>query len=185
METNKTAKGDVLPNCLQLTSVQLFVVLPVGGLIMLWRPPISSTTSFPVLSQPKQSAIHSRKTAFALLSRNVLFSKRPTDWSASNLPGTMKITIPKEEYLIQEIWPRACNAYICHLFWCEIPMVSQKICIVSGYNATTIPVPIVVSLQFHYNSTYHCCIIVQYLSWIQVQPHTHLLTHCCACLTVS
>ena len=92
METKKTAKGDVLPNCLQLTSVQLFVILPVGGLIMLWRPPISSTTSFPVLSQPKQSGIHSRKMAFALLSRrNVLFSKRPTDWSASNLPGTMKI----------------------------------------------------------------------------------------------
>jgi len=63
-----------------------------GRLDKLWRPPISSTTSFPVLSQPKQSGIHSRKMAFALLSRrNVLFSKRPTDWSASNLPGTMKI----------------------------------------------------------------------------------------------
>src|SRR5882762_194679 len=88
METKKTAKGDILPNCLQLTSIQLFVILPVGGLIMLWRPPISSTTSFPVLSQPKQSGIYSRKMAFALLSRrNVLFSKRPTDWSASNLTG--------------------------------------------------------------------------------------------------
>jgi len=67
METKKTAKGDVLPNCLQLTSIQLFIILPVGGLIMLWRPPISSTTSFPVLSQPKQSGIHSRKMAFTLL----------------------------------------------------------------------------------------------------------------------
>ena len=57
----KTAKGDVLPNCLQVTDKQLFVKSPLEGLIMLWRLPISSTTSFSILSHLKQSGIHSNR----------------------------------------------------------------------------------------------------------------------------
>jgi len=80
METKKTAKGDVLPSCLQVTSDQLFVKSPLEDLIMLWRPPISSTTSFPILSHPKQSGIYSKKMISTLLSRkNDLYSRRPTD----------------------------------------------------------------------------------------------------------
>src|SRR6266516_1758477 len=91
MEIKKIAKGGALPSCLLVTSDQLFVKSPVGGLIMLWRPPISSTTSFPILSHPKQPGIYSRKMTFTLLSRrNVLFSRRSTDWSISNLPDTTK-----------------------------------------------------------------------------------------------
>src|SRR5260370_19576526 len=59
--------------------------------IMLWKPPISSTTFFLIQSHPKQSGMHSKKITFVLLSRgNVPFSRRPTDRSTSNLPGTMK-----------------------------------------------------------------------------------------------
>ena len=73
------------------TSDQLSVKSPVEDLIMLWRLPISSSTSFLILSHPKQSGMHSNKMTFVLLSRgNTLFSRRATDWSISNLPDTMK-----------------------------------------------------------------------------------------------
>ena len=91
MEIKKTVKEDVLPSCLQVTSDQLFVKSPVEDLIMLWRLPISSSTSSLILSHPKPSGMHSNKMTFVLLSRgNTLFSRRPTDWSVSNLPDTMK-----------------------------------------------------------------------------------------------
>ena len=91
MEIKKTVKEDVLPSCLQATSDQLFIKSPVEELIMMWRLPISSTTSLLILSHPKQSAMHSNKMTFMLLSRgNALFSRRPTDWSISHLPDTMK-----------------------------------------------------------------------------------------------
>ena len=78
MEINKTAKGDVLPSCLHMTGNQLFVKSPLEDLIMLWRPPISLTTSFPILLHHKQSGIYSKIMTFTLLSRkNVLFSRRP------------------------------------------------------------------------------------------------------------
>ena len=91
MEIKKTVKRDVLPSCLQATSDQLFVKSPVEDLIMLWRLPISSTTSFLMLSHPNQSGMRSNKMTFVLLSRgNTLFSRRATDWSILNLPDTMK-----------------------------------------------------------------------------------------------
>ena len=91
MEIKKTVKEDVLPSCLQATSDQLFIKSPVEELIMMWRLPISLTTSFLILSHPKQLGMHSNKMTFVLLSRgNALFSRRPTEWSISNLPDTMK-----------------------------------------------------------------------------------------------
>ena len=87
----KTVKEDVLQSCLQATSDLLAAKSPVEDLIMLWRPPILSTTFFLILSQPKQSEMHSNKMTFWLSSRrNDLFSRRPTDWSTSNLPDIMK-----------------------------------------------------------------------------------------------
>ena len=74
-----------------MTISQLFIKSPVEDLIILCRPPISSTTSFLILSHPKQSGISSNKMTFVLLSRgNVLFSRKHTDWSVSNLPDAMK-----------------------------------------------------------------------------------------------
>jgi hypothetical protein len=69
MEIKKTAKGDVLSSCLQVINDQLFVKSLVEDLIILWRLPISSTTSFLILSHLKQSGIHLKKMAFMLLSR--------------------------------------------------------------------------------------------------------------------
>jgi hypothetical protein len=87
----KTVKEDILQSCLQATSDLLAAKSPVEDLIMLWRPPILSTTFFLILSQPKQSEMHSNKMTFWLSSRrNDLFSRRPTDWSTSNLPDIMK-----------------------------------------------------------------------------------------------
>jgi hypothetical protein len=61
-------------------------------LIMLLRLPISSTTSFLILSHPKQCEMHLKKTIYTLLpSGNVLSSKRPIDRIASNLPDIMRI----------------------------------------------------------------------------------------------
>ena len=91
MEIKKTVKEDVLPSCLQATSDQLFIKSPVEDLIMLWRLPISSLTSFLILSHPIQSGMCSNKMTSVLLSRGyTLFSRRPTDWSVSNLPDNMK-----------------------------------------------------------------------------------------------
>ena len=75
MEIKKTVKEDVLPSCLQATSDQLFIKSPVEDLIMLWRLPISSSTSFLILSHPKQSGMCSNKMTFVLLSRRPLLKK--------------------------------------------------------------------------------------------------------------
>ena len=87
----ENSKGGHPSKLSSATSDQLSVKSPVEDLIMLWRLPISSTTSFLMLSHPKQSGMHSNKMTFVLLSRgNTLFSRRATDWSISNLPDTMK-----------------------------------------------------------------------------------------------
>src|SRR5713101_1324680 len=75
MEIKKIAKGDILPSCLQVINGQLFIKSPVEDLIMLWRLPISSSTSFLILSHLKQSGMHSNKMNFALLSRQNLLKK--------------------------------------------------------------------------------------------------------------
>ena len=54
MDMKKTVKEDVLPSCLQVTNDQSFIESPVKDLVMLWMPLISST-SFLILSNPKQS----------------------------------------------------------------------------------------------------------------------------------
>ena len=90
MEIKKTVKEDVFPSCLQATSNQLFIKSPAEDLIMLWRLLISSSTSFLILSHPKQSGMCSNKMTFVMLSRGyTLCSRRNTDWSISNLPDTM------------------------------------------------------------------------------------------------
>ena len=90
VEIVKTTKQDTLPSCLQLTNDPLFTKSPLED-VMLWRLPISSITLFPILSHLKPSETHSKKMTLTLLSRgNVLSSRRPIDWSTSNLPGTMK-----------------------------------------------------------------------------------------------
>jgi hypothetical protein len=57
MEIKKMVKEDVLLNCLQVTSNQLFIKSPVDDLIMLWRLPISSTTPFLIKSQPHRNLL--------------------------------------------------------------------------------------------------------------------------------
>jgi hypothetical protein len=69
MEIKKTAKRGILPNCLQVINGQLFIKSPMEGLIMLWRLPNSSSTSFLILSHLKQSGMNLNKVAFVLLSR--------------------------------------------------------------------------------------------------------------------
>jgi hypothetical protein len=69
MGIKKTAKGDVLLSCLQVTSDQLFIKSPLEDWIMPRRPPISSTTSFPILSHPKQSGICSKKIISTLVKK--------------------------------------------------------------------------------------------------------------------
>ena len=76
MEIKKTVKEDVLPSFLQATSTQLFIKSPEEDLIMLWRLPISPTTSFLILSHPKQSGMHSNKMTFVLLSRGNALTHR-------------------------------------------------------------------------------------------------------------
>ena len=91
METKKTARGNVLLSFLQVISDQLFVKSLMGDLIMLWEPPISSTTPFLILSHLKQSGINSNKMTFVLLSRkNNLFPRRPTGLNILDFPDTMK-----------------------------------------------------------------------------------------------
>jgi hypothetical protein len=75
-----------------MISNQLFDKSLQESLIMLFRLPITSTTSFPNLSHLKQSEMHSSTMTFALLlSRNIPCLKRPINWSILDLPGTMKI----------------------------------------------------------------------------------------------
>ena len=64
MEIKKILEEDVLPSCFQMTCGQLFIKSPVEDLIVLWRPPISSTASFVILSHPKWSGISSSKMTF-------------------------------------------------------------------------------------------------------------------------
>ena len=91
MGTRKIAKEAVLLSFPLVTSNPFFAKSPLGGSIMLSKPPTSSTTSFPTLSHPKQSGMCSKRTISALLSRrNAPYSKGSIVLIASNLPSTMK-----------------------------------------------------------------------------------------------
>jgi hypothetical protein len=64
----KTAKKVVYPSSpLAINSIS-FAKSPLESLTMLFRLPISSTISFPILSPPKQSEMYSKTTIITLLS---------------------------------------------------------------------------------------------------------------------
>src|SRR3954468_12589099 len=84
-------RGDILLSSLLVTNSHSFNKSLLGGLIMLWRPPILSIKLFPTLSYPKQSGMYSRRMTFVVLSRkNIPFSKRLINLNTLNGQDTMK-----------------------------------------------------------------------------------------------
>src|ERR1700676_1548235 len=57
MEIKKTAKGDILPSCLQVINGQLFVKSPVEALITLWSHFIINTLPNPITPQTVMNAL--------------------------------------------------------------------------------------------------------------------------------
>ena len=88
----KIAKVVVLPSFLPMTNKPLFAKSVLKSLIMLFKLPITSMTSFPLLSLLKQSEELSRTTIFTLLlNRNDSFSIRLIVKLDLNLPSIMPI----------------------------------------------------------------------------------------------
>jgi hypothetical protein len=66
MGVRKTARGAILLSNLLATNNVLSIESSLKGLIMLFKPPTSSTTPSPTLSHPKQSGLCLRKMIFTL-----------------------------------------------------------------------------------------------------------------------
>ena len=80
-----------LPSFPLMINNPFFAKSLLESLTMLFKLPILSTASFPILSQPKQSGMSSRRMGFPLLSRRSTFFLRGSiKIIVSNLPSTMK-----------------------------------------------------------------------------------------------
>jgi len=91
MGTRRTTGEVVLLSSLAEMSNLLFDKSLLGSLTMQYKPPITSTTSFPILSLPKQFEIPSKNIALELLSREKsLYSRRLIGNRDSTLLSTIK-----------------------------------------------------------------------------------------------
>jgi hypothetical protein len=90
IQIRKTIREVALLSFYLMINNPFFAKLLLQSLIMLFRLPISSTPSFPTLSQLKQLGMFLRRMGFPLLLRSALFSRSIIEQIFSNLPSTMK-----------------------------------------------------------------------------------------------